>query len=93
MLHIATPASVDAPFYVLIDGFRHEDLTISAATLVGVPNVAPNISFNPPLGKITAPNAAPKAIRWWRVRNGSPGPTRCSLTIQPTSRRKSCRSP
>ena len=54
MLHVASPAKVDAAFYVVIDGFRHEELGISAATLVGVPDVQPNIAFNPPLGKVKA---------------------------------------
>ncbi|HUE02066.1 MAG TPA: hypothetical protein VMR62_21030, partial [Bryobacteraceae bacterium] len=54
MLHVSSPAQVDAAFYVVIDGFRHEELNITAATLTGVPNVAPGISFNPPLGKVSA---------------------------------------
>jgi murein tripeptide amidase MpaA len=54
MLHVASPARVDSAFYVVIDGFRHEELGVTAATLVGVPNVAPAIAFNPPLGKVTA---------------------------------------
>ncbi|MFI5394243.1 MAG: M14 family metallopeptidase [Candidatus Binatia bacterium] len=54
MLHVAFPARVDAAFYVVIDGFRHEELGISAATLTGVPDVKPDITFNPPLVKVTA---------------------------------------
>ncbi len=54
MLHITSPAEVEAAFYVVIDGFRHEELGITAATLVGVPNVAPGIAFAPVLSKITA---------------------------------------
>src|SRR5581483_8607011 len=45
---------VDAAFYVVIDGFRHEELGITAATLVGVPDVKPNITFMPPLGNVSA---------------------------------------
>jgi murein tripeptide amidase MpaA len=54
MLHVAAPARVEAAFYVVIDGFRHEELGITAATLAGVPNVKPDITFNPPLGGVTA---------------------------------------
>ena len=54
MLHISPPAEVEAAFYVVIDGFRHEELNVTAATLTGAPNVRPNITFNPPLGKVTA---------------------------------------
>jgi hypothetical protein len=54
MLHVASPAKVDAAFYVVIDGFRHEELGISAATLVGVPDVQPTITFNPSLSKVKA---------------------------------------
>ena len=54
MLHVSSPAKVEAAFYVIIDGFRHEELNITAATLTGVPDVIPNITFNPPLGKVTA---------------------------------------
>jgi murein tripeptide amidase MpaA len=53
MLNIGTPASVDPAFYVTIDGFRHEELNITLATLVGIPNVKPDIAFNPLLGKVT----------------------------------------
>ncbi|HTC95083.1 MAG TPA: M14 family metallopeptidase [Terriglobales bacterium] len=55
MLHVSSPAKVDAAFYVVIDGFRHEELGITAATLVGVPDVKPNIAFNPLLSsKVSA---------------------------------------
>lgn len=54
MLHVSTPAQVEAAFYVVIDGFRHEELGITAATLVGVPDVKPDIAFLPALGKVTA---------------------------------------
>lgn len=54
MLHITSPAEVEAAFYVVIDGFRHEELGITATTLVGVPNVAPAIAFVPLLGKVKA---------------------------------------
>ena len=46
MLQIATPAYVEASFYVVIDGFRAEELGVTAATLVS-PDVKPNIVFNP----------------------------------------------
>jgi hypothetical protein len=48
MLHLATPAVVDAAFYVVVDGFRAQDLNIGAATFSGVPDVAPAVLFNPP---------------------------------------------
>jgi len=47
MLHIATPAYVEAAFYVVIDGFRAEELGVSAASLVGTPDVKPGIVFSP----------------------------------------------
>ena len=54
MLHVSAPAKVEAAFYVVIDGFRHEELGISAATLVGVPDIKPAIAFSPALGKVIA---------------------------------------
>jgi hypothetical protein len=62
MLHLATPAVVDSAFYVVVDGFRAQDLNISAATFSGVPDVAPTIIFNPPRSamsvQVVACNAA-----------------------------------
>ncbi|MGZ4787741.1 MAG: M14 family metallopeptidase [Terriglobales bacterium] len=49
MLQVTSPARVEAAFYVVIDGFRHEELGITAGTLVGIPDVMPTISFNPGL--------------------------------------------
>jgi hypothetical protein len=37
-----------------VDGFRAEELGITVATLAGVPNVKPVVSFNPGLAKVTA---------------------------------------
>lgn len=54
MLHISAPAVVDAAFYVVVDGFRHEELGITAATLAGAPDVKPSIAFNPTLNKVKA---------------------------------------
>jgi len=48
MLHQAVPAVIDAAFYVVVDGFRAQDLNISAATLSSTPDVVPTIAFNPP---------------------------------------------
>lgn len=49
MLHQASPAAIPAAFYVTVDGFRASDLNITAATLMGTPDVKPTISFNPAL--------------------------------------------
>lgn len=54
MLHAASPARVEAAFYVAVDGFRHEELGVTATTLSGVPDVKPTITFNPPLAGVTA---------------------------------------
>jgi hypothetical protein len=50
MLHIGSPAVIDAAFYVALDGFRASDLGITAATLTGTPDVSPSISFSPGVG-------------------------------------------
>ena len=54
MLATSTPAGFDAAFYVIIDGFRHEELGITAATLTGIPNVRPAVTFSPTLAGVTA---------------------------------------
>jgi hypothetical protein len=54
MLATSTPARFEAAFYLVIDGFRHEELGITAATLTGVPNVQPTVTFNPALAGVTA---------------------------------------
>jgi hypothetical protein len=56
MLHQSSPAVIPAAFYVTVDGFRASDLNITAATLVGPPNVAPSIAFNPALSPPPAGN-------------------------------------
>ncbi|HEX8069456.1 MAG TPA: M14 family zinc carboxypeptidase [Pyrinomonadaceae bacterium] len=61
MLHVSAPARVEAAFYVVVDGFRHEELGITAATLAGVPDVKPTITFNPALGHVTAHATACRA--------------------------------
>jgi hypothetical protein len=50
LLHQASPAEIEAAFYVILDGFRASDLNVTAATLSGPPDVSPAISFNPGLG-------------------------------------------
>jgi hypothetical protein len=54
MLATSATAQFDAAFYVVIDGFRHEDFGITAATLTGIPNVQPTVTFSPPLAGVTA---------------------------------------
>lgn len=54
MLHIGSPAVISAAFYVVVDGFRASELNITAATLSGIPNVAPAITFNPALSAAPA---------------------------------------
>ena len=53
MLHQASPAVIGAAFYVIVDGFSASELNITAATFSGTPNVAPSITFNPPLNGMT----------------------------------------
>lgn len=53
MLLTSSPARVGAAFYVVVDGFRHEELGVTAATLAGTPDVKPTVTFDPPLGKVT----------------------------------------
>ena len=48
MLHQASPASVTAAFYVIVDGFCANDLGITAASYSGTPNITPAIVFTPP---------------------------------------------
>lgn len=54
MLHIGSPAYAEDAFYVVFDGFRAEELGVTAATLVDPPNIAPAIAFGPLLGDIHA---------------------------------------
>jgi hypothetical protein len=54
LLHVSASAVVQAAFYVVVDGFRAQDLGITATTFVGVPDVAPAISFNPVLAGMSA---------------------------------------
>ncbi|HEV8324329.1 MAG TPA: M14 family metallopeptidase [Myxococcota bacterium] len=58
MLAVASPAVVPAAFYVVVDGFNAAELGITAATLTGVPNVAPALSLSPALAGMTVQTTA-----------------------------------
>lgn len=47
MLQQGNPAHIDAAFYVVTEGFTPTELGITAATLSGIPNISPVISFTP----------------------------------------------
>jgi hypothetical protein len=53
MLFQANPAVIGAAFYVIIDGFSANELGITAATFVGMPNVKPPITFDRVLSGLT----------------------------------------
>jgi murein tripeptide amidase MpaA len=46
LLHLQTPAEIDAAFYVIVDGFAANELGITAASFIGTPNVTPNMAFD-----------------------------------------------
>jgi hypothetical protein len=46
LLHLSSPATIDAALYVVVDGFTPTQLGVSAISLVGTPNVSPNISLS-----------------------------------------------
>ena len=54
LLFTANPGVIDAAFYVAVDGFTPADLGITSASLSGVPNVAPTLTFNPNIPGMTA---------------------------------------
>jgi hypothetical protein len=47
LLQQVNPAAVSAAFYVVVDGFTPAQLGITAATLMGMPNVAPAVALTP----------------------------------------------
>ncbi|HKV51424.1 MAG TPA: hypothetical protein VJO52_09505 [Gemmatimonadaceae bacterium] len=47
LLHLGTPATIDAAFYVIVDGYTPSQLGITPATLTGVPNISPTVSLAP----------------------------------------------
>jgi hypothetical protein len=53
MLHIGSPAVIENAFFVVVDGFTPSELGITAATLVGVPDIIPAFSFVPPVAQMT----------------------------------------
>jgi hypothetical protein len=53
LLHTSAPAVVTAALYVVVDGFRAQDLGITATTFAASPNVAPAITFYPALTGMT----------------------------------------
>ena len=53
LLHVSAPGVVTAAFYVVVDGFRAQDVGITATTFAGAPDVAPAITFNPALTGLT----------------------------------------
>ena len=77
MLHESTPAVVSAAFYVTIDGFRAEELGITAATLSGPPDIRPDISFSPAISGVSVQASA------CNVEGGTllPGPQRFTWTF------------
>lgn len=58
LLSLGTPATIDAAFYVIVDGYTPSQLGITATTLTGVPNISPTISLAPAAaGMSVAPTA------------------------------------
>lgn len=53
MLQQASPAEIDAAFYVVLDGYSPAELLITSAALSGVPNVKPTLAMNPPVAEMT----------------------------------------
>lgn len=49
LLSVANPAVIESAFYVIVDGFAASELNITAATLSGIPNVAPAVTLAPAL--------------------------------------------
>ena len=47
MLFLNNPAVIESAFYVAVDGFTPAELGITAATLIGVPNIIPALSQIP----------------------------------------------
>ena len=54
LLFNANPGVIDAAFYVAVDGFTPAQLGITSASLSGVPNVAPTLTFSPSVGGMSA---------------------------------------
>jgi hypothetical protein len=54
MLHVSSPAEIEAAFYVVVDGFTPEELSITSATLTGVPNIIPNLTITPSITQMSA---------------------------------------
>lgn len=46
LLHQGSPANIDAALYVIVDGFTPSQLGVTAISLLGTPNVTPNISLS-----------------------------------------------
>jgi Glutaminase len=53
MLHIGSPAVIDAAFYFVVDGFTPQELGITNGTLVGIPNIQPTFTINPAIAQMT----------------------------------------
>jgi hypothetical protein len=53
MLVISNPAMIEAAFYVVVDGFAPSELGITAATLVGIPNIKPTFTNLPAVPQMT----------------------------------------
>jgi Glutaminase len=54
MLAVANPATIDAAFYVVVDGFTPEELGITSGSLSGVPAITPTLSITPTVAGMTA---------------------------------------
>jgi hypothetical protein len=53
MLHIGSPAVIEAAFFVVVDGFTPQELGITSSTLVGIPNIKPTLNFSPAVLQMT----------------------------------------
>lgn len=53
MLLTSNPAVIEAAFYIVVDGFKPSDLGITAATLVGIPNIKPTLTHLPAVSQMT----------------------------------------
>lgn len=62
ILLLNNPAVIEAAFYVVVDGFTPNELGITAATLVGIPNIVPALSHLPAFAQMSIAVMAPIAL-------------------------------
>jgi len=64
MLTIASPAVIEAAFYIVVEGFTPTELGITNATLSGIPDVVPALNWSPLVSQMSVDVMSPIMLEY-----------------------------